>query len=352
MTTIAVVGAGINGLCTAFHLSRRGARVVLVDQFEAGHARGSSHGEERITRSSYEDPGWVADMQRCHAVEWPLLEAALGEVLVYRGGDAVFFGPESGPIAAYARAVAAVGAPVEQLDPAEARRRFPGFTFAGSERVLQDRSAGVLAAGATVRGLSRWLERAGVELRRPFAVEQIESRDDGVYVAGPERLRADFAVVAAGPWARRLAPGLAVRPARQHVGYWQLPAAKAGRFPAWVHLGPGELHYGLPTIEGGAMKAAFHDHGAGPGDDPGDDASPSAGAVEAVESRLREWLTGGPGPVLRRETCFYTNAEGDQFLAGWTSDRVYTVSACSGHAFKLAPLTGRRAAEAVWLRAR
>ncbi|MBM4392881.1 MAG: FAD-dependent oxidoreductase [Deltaproteobacteria bacterium] len=352
MTTIAVVGAGINGLCTAFHLSRQGARVVLVDQFEAGHARGSSHGEERITRSSYEDPRWVVDMQRCHAVEWPLLEAALGEMLVYRGGDAVFFGPEAGPFAAYARAVAEVGAPVDEIDAAEARKRFPAFTFAGSARVLHDRSAGVLAAGATMRGLCRWLERAGVELRRPFVVDHIESRADGVEIAGPERLSADFAVVAAGPWARRLAPGLAVRPARQHVGYWQLPAAKAGHFPAWVHLGLGELHYGLPTIEGGAMKAAFHDHGAGPGDDPGEDGPPSGDAIDAVESRLCEWFTGGPGPLLRRETCFYTNAEGDRFLAGWTGERVYSLSACSGHAFKLAPLTGRRAAEAVWLRAR
>ncbi len=352
MTTIAVVGAGINGLCAAFHLARQGARVVLVDQFEAGHARGSSHGEERITRSSYEDPRWVADMQRCHAVEWPLLEAALGEVLVHRGGDAVFFGPEEGRIAEYARAVAEVGAPVEELDPSEARRRFPAFTFADSARVLHDRSAGVLAAGATLRGLGRWLEASGVEVRRPFAVERVESRGDGVDVVGPEVLRADYAVVAAGPWARRLAPALAVRPARQHVGYWQLPQARAGQFPAWVHLGVGQLHYGLPTIKGGEMKAAFHDHGAGPGDDPDTLATPSEAAVEAVESRLRQWFAGGLGPLLRRETCFYTNAENDQFLAGWTSERVYTVSACSGHAFKLGPLTGRRAADELWLRAR
>ncbi len=347
-----MVGAGINGLCVAFHLVRLGARVVIVDQHDDGHPHGSSHGEERITRSSYEHPRWVADMQRCHAEEWPMLEELLGERLVHRGGDAVFFGPEGGRIGEYARAVSEAGAQVDELDPSDARRRFPAFTFADSARVLHDRSAGVLAAAATIRGLGRWLASKGVEVRRPFAVERVESRHGGIAVVGPSVIQADFAVLTVGPWVRRLVPGLAVRPARQHVGYWQFPLAKAGHFPAWVRLGVDELHYGLPTIAGGEMKAAFHDHGAGPGHDADELVPPSEVALQAVESRLREWFVAGVGPLARRETCFYTNAEDDQFLSSWTSDRVYTVSACSGHAFKLGPLTGRRAAEAVWFRAR
>ena len=40
-----VLGGGINGVCTALALVRRGLNVALVEQFTAGHERGSSHGQ-------------------------------------------------------------------------------------------------------------------------------------------------------------------------------------------------------------------------------------------------------------------------------------------------------------------
>ena len=50
---VAVIGAGAFGGWTAWHLARRGARVVLVDAWGAGHPRGTSSGEARILRFSY-----------------------------------------------------------------------------------------------------------------------------------------------------------------------------------------------------------------------------------------------------------------------------------------------------------
>ena len=56
---IAVVGAGIDGSATARALARHGRSVVLLEQFELGHARGSSHGSSRIFRLSYPDEHYV-----------------------------------------------------------------------------------------------------------------------------------------------------------------------------------------------------------------------------------------------------------------------------------------------------
>src|SRR5208282_3700470 len=50
---VAVIGAGAFGGWTAWHLARRGARVVLLDAWGAGNPRGTSSGEARILRFSY-----------------------------------------------------------------------------------------------------------------------------------------------------------------------------------------------------------------------------------------------------------------------------------------------------------
>jgi sarcosine oxidase len=348
---VAVVGAGINGLCAAWQLAQEfdGAEVVILDPRPAGHAQGSSHGAERIFRTSYETVPWVLAAARARHGLWPRLEADLG-VRLLTPGPAVFWGPEEGPLPAYAAAVHRAGARVEEIDAAEARRRFPRMTFAGAERVLHDHDAGILAADVVMSGLDGWLRARGVT-RLPEPVVAMEESPRGVAVKTPSQtLRCAAVVVAAGPWIGRLVPELArrVTPVRQHVGYWPMPV-RAGEDPAWVHLGPSGLHYGLPTLAGGMMKSAFHRTNAAgltAGDDPETAAEPDVAELASVEAHLAEWFSPAPGPRSHADTCFYTNAPDDTFILEEPvgSERILLVSACSGHAFKLAPVTGEAAA--------
>jgi sarcosine oxidase len=51
---VIVIGLGAMGSAATYHLAKRGARVLGLDAFEAGHTNGSSHGHHRmIRRSSY-----------------------------------------------------------------------------------------------------------------------------------------------------------------------------------------------------------------------------------------------------------------------------------------------------------
>jgi len=50
---VAVIGAGVFGAWTAWHLRRGGASVALVDAWGPGHSRASSGGESRIIRTGY-----------------------------------------------------------------------------------------------------------------------------------------------------------------------------------------------------------------------------------------------------------------------------------------------------------
>ncbi|MBA2282262.1 MAG: FAD-dependent oxidoreductase, partial [Acidimicrobiia bacterium] len=117
-----VVGAGAVGASTAWWLARRGRHVVVVEQFDRGHARGSSHGATRIFRFAYPDPTYVRLAQAALPL-WRELEAEAGRTLLEVTG-AVDHG-DLAAIEATAEALRACGARHEVLTPAAAAERWP-----------------------------------------------------------------------------------------------------------------------------------------------------------------------------------------------------------------------------------
>ena len=83
-----VVGGGVVGSAAAWALARRGADVILLERFDAGHVRGASHGASRIYRTTYTEPEYLDLTLEAHGL-WRELEAATGEdILTITGGVA------------------------------------------------------------------------------------------------------------------------------------------------------------------------------------------------------------------------------------------------------------------------
>lgn len=347
--SVVVVGAGIWGLCTAYHLRRMGvADVVVLEQFEAGHRRASSHGASRITRSTYEDPRYVAWMIEAHDVEWPRLEAAVGCALLHRM-DGCFFGPAGGSVEAYVAAVRAVGADVDEIAPRAAAARYPALRFDLGDRVLLDHTGGLIAAADTMDGLRGLLPAEA--LRWDWPVTHIEAAGDGVIVAGPRgEVRAEAVVVTAGAWAARLLPeaGLPLRPVRQTVAYYEAcETTQPGALPVWAYLGAakGEMLYGLPAFGAEGVKVARYLI-------DGDDDPDVLGAPSHVEARVVEEFVASRLPALdgrprRFDTCLFTMAPDNDFILRRAphSARIVIGAGGSGHGFKFGPLVGRMLAE-------
>ena len=75
---VAVVGLGGMGSAAAWHLARRGHRVLGVEQFGPAHSRGSSHGASRMVRQAYyEDPRYVPLLVRAYRL-WDELASVSG----------------------------------------------------------------------------------------------------------------------------------------------------------------------------------------------------------------------------------------------------------------------------------
>ena len=354
-STTVVVGAGVNGLAAAWNLVRMNAgNVIVLDQFKAGHDRGSSHGHSRITRTSYRDAHHASLVMEAQALDWPRLEREAGRTLV-TPTPGLFFGRRDGAVGAYRQAVTDAHAPVTELSAADARAQFPQFRFNGDPAVLVDRSAGIVAANEVMTALRR-LTAERAEIRDGCEVLAIVPSASSLRVETSQgAIEADRVIVTAGAWVPRLIPSLAAAftVKRQTVCYFEPdgdPAAfRAPQFPVWVWLGQRahEHVYGLPEFGREGIKAAIHGTSVGtddPDDLPGD---PSAAEVAEVDAFLTRELACAPRRLLATERCLYTNTATEDFVITRLPEdpRIVVGAACSGHAFKFAPLTGRLLAE-------
>src|SRR5246500_2706453 len=83
---IAVIGAGVFGTWTAWHLARRGQRVLLADAYGPGNARASSAGETRIIRMGYGADELYTRWSQRSLTKWKEFFAAAGLGLFHETG--------------------------------------------------------------------------------------------------------------------------------------------------------------------------------------------------------------------------------------------------------------------------
>ena len=116
---VAVVGMGALGSAATYHLARRGAKVVALEQYELGHVRGASHDTSRIVRTSYGSTAYVRLAQSAYR-DWADLEAESGERLLTITGGVILI-PSDGPYSAsdFTTALTECDVAHELLSPAE-----------------------------------------------------------------------------------------------------------------------------------------------------------------------------------------------------------------------------------------
>jgi len=338
---VAVVGAGLLGSATARALGARGVHAVALEQFDPGHARGSSHGATRIFRLSHPDPDYVrmaVSAQRA----WARLQEDAGEQLLVRTGG-LDAGPGAGPCAA---ALADCGVEHSWLAAGDLRDRFPGIAPQPGERMLFQPDGGVCQAGRAVAALQRLAQRDGVPVRARTPVLGIEPRGDRVVLRTPDgEISAGVAVITAGPWSERLLAGTLARtprmtPTLQQVRYFA-PREPGGEWPTLIEWPPeGLVWYAVPMVGGApGVKVAAHARGRAvdPRDGPFGEIDP--GLEEEAARYVRGRLPGLEPAPLAPETCLYTMTADEDFVLG-REGQLVVGGGCSGQAFKFGPLLG------------
>jgi sarcosine oxidase len=343
---IIIAGLGAMGSAAAFHLARRGTRVLGLDRFAPPHCLGSSHGQTRIIREAYfEHPTYVPIVQRAYHL-WEELAKAAGAELFRQTGGLMIGAPDSTLVRGAKLSADTHGLAYEMLSAAELRRRFPALRPADDMLAVLEPRAGVLFPNRCIAAHLELARRHGAELRFDEPVERWEPDGQGVRVATSHgEFTAAQLIVSVGAWVNTLLPGLPMRVERQ-VQLWFEPEQSSAPFAPercpihmWQFDGR-RFFYGIPDF-GEGLKVAFHHDG--------ESTTPDAvrrevapGEVEAMRTVLRRFVPGADGPPCAATVCLYTNTPDEHFWIDRHRDcpQVLVASPCSGHGFKFSAAIG------------
>jgi sarcosine oxidase len=345
---VVVIGAGVFGSWTAWHLAKRKLNVLVLDAYGAAHARASSGGETRIIRMSYAADEIYTRWSQRSLVQWKELAAASGQELFQKTGVLWMEGADDLRLRKSQTTIERCGIPHELLDNAALARRYPQVNFDGVSRGLLEPESGVLLAR---RGVQAALEQAK-KLSAKFAIAQAATPNGNgllakIATSSGETISAGHFVFACGPWLGKVFSDLLrqrIFPTRQEVFCFGSPAGDA-RFappalPTWL-FNHDEV-YGMPDIEARGLKMARDVHGERVDPDTQSRIVSAEGAEWARKYVARRFPALKDAPIVETRVCQYENTSNGDFLIDRHPEmpNVWLAGGGSGHGFKHGPALG------------
>ncbi|XP_056329862.1 peroxisomal sarcosine oxidase isoform X2 [Danio aesculapii] len=266
-----VIGAGIQGSCTAYQLAKNKQKTLLLEQFVLPHSRGSSHGQTRIIRKAYEEDFYTQMMQESYEL-WAELEKEAG-VELYRRTGLLVMGPEkSEGFSKLKDTMQRHKIPTVFLEKQEFNEHIPNVNLSEGNGALIDTFAGVLYADRALRAVQRLFQCSGGVLKDGQTVTGVSPGAVVTVSTGSAVYRGKSVVITAGPWANTLLTHaglqLPLKVVKINVCYWKekIPGTySVGQsFPCFIQMEPKEGEYdiyGLPSNEyPGLMKVTPDQH--------------------------------------------------------------------------------------------
>ncbi|MEZ4608441.1 MAG: N-methyl-L-tryptophan oxidase [Deinococcales bacterium] len=342
---IAVIGAGLVGASTAYSLAKAGKHVVLFEQFNFLHERGSSHGASRIFRYTYEDVRYI-DMCLAAYKAWQLLEQETDDRLLFPAGDVdIGDAKTEGFLAEIAQNLAARALDYRYLSLDETRKRFPAFKLHEGHIILYQKDAAVLAASRAINSLLQVSARQGAVLKEQERILNVSFVEDAVELKSTKgEYRVKKLILAAGAWTGKILNELAIslKPEKQQSLFVRIPQAKGyqlGEMPIFFERSFGI--YGFPSFERPfAIKVG--DHYDAPSIDPDNRSFELDRDIADKTLQHLQQLLHIENHVLDGLTCIYTQSPDQHFILDRHPKHPQMVIAAgfSGHGFKFGPVLG------------
>ncbi len=346
---VIVVGAGVFGAWTAWHLTRRGQRVLLVDAYGPGHTRASSGGESRIIRMAYGPDEIYTRWSLASLAQWKSLFVSTGQPLFLPTGVLWCGSQNEAHLRDSITVLNRCAIPHELLSNAQLTSRYPQIQFENVTDGLLEPESGVLLARRAVActvedAVTHGLNFKIAQITPPRAVSGSLT---AITTSSGERLRAGQFVFACGAWLGKLFPSLLgnrIFPTRQEVFFFASPAGdvrfRSPDLPTWFF--ERDEVYGMPDIESRGLKLARDVHGERVDPDTQPRIASPEGAAWAKEYVARRFPSLRESQILETRVCQYENTSNGDFLVDRHPELhdVWVAGGGSGHGFKHGPAFG------------
>jgi sarcosine oxidase len=345
---VVVVGAGVFGSWTAWHLAQRKLKVLVLDAYGAAHARASSGGETRIIRMSYAADEIYTRWSQRSLVQWKELSAACGQPLFQQTGVLWLEGADDLRLRESQATIERCGIAHEVMDSSQLDKRYPQVNFDGISRGLLEPDSGVLLARRAVQSVLEEANKKSAE----FLIAQAVTPDGSGKITKLATSRcgafsAGQFVFACGAWLGKVFPellGQRIFPTRQEVFFFGSPSGDV-RFapphmPTWLFNN--DEVYGMPDIESRGLKMARDTHGERVDPDTQSRIVSAEGAEWARNYVARRFPALKDAPIVETRVCQYENTSTGDFLIDRHPEmpNVWLAGGGSGHGFKHGPALG------------
>ena len=350
-----VIGAGAMGSAASYYLSKRGQRVLLLEQFDLDHRKGSSYGYSRIIRYCYDRSEYV-ELAIDNFPLWFAVQEELGEELYVKTGGFDFGPANDDRLQDTLAAIKANNINYEMLSVEEAQYRFPQFRLNADFQVMYQADGGFIKASKAVLGHITLAKARGATVKDRTPVNQIEIKPDNVEVdTGGGSYSAGKLIVTGGAWAKSLLAqtgvSLPLTPLRCQLNFLMpddITAFDAENCPVWrAHVrdlfsSPVYI-YGLPSYDNTGFKIAWH--GGQALNHPSEtDYSPDEDNIRSLREFMRAHIPGvADAPICDSRICLYTNTPDEHFIIDKhpLHDHIVIGAGFSGHGFKFSTLIGK-----------
>jgi len=345
---VVVVGVGGMGSAALFHVARRSARVLGLDQFDVPNSRGSSHGHTRIIRLAYwEHPAYVPLLRRAYEL-WHELQGLVGDTLLVTTGSIDAGAPDGRPIRGVLEACRQFALRHDVLDGASLHRRFPGYRLPANLAAVFQPDGGFLFPERCITAHLKAAVESGAELHPNERVVGWEDHDGQVLVRTDcSTYKARRVILTSGAWLGKVLH--AVQPlvsVERQVVMWVAPRRpehfSSERFPVfYLHAEEGSF-YGVPVVAGMGLKIGKYHHLGQTVDPDSVDRACHPEDEAVLREGVRRYFPDADGATLDLQTCLFTNTADEHFIidAVPNSPSVLLAGGFSGHGFKFCSVMG------------
>jgi len=352
---VIVMGLGAMGSASLYQLSKRGVKVLGIDQFAPPHSLGSSHGETRIIRQVNGEGGnYFPLVQRAYDI-WHELEDKSGKTLLHNTGGLIICPKDGGAqfhgqtdfVTGTASLAQAFDIDHKLLTADEISDFLDVINPQSNEHAYYETHGGILRPEYCVATQLNLAQQQGATIHKNERVLKYEILDDGVLVKTEKGdYHAEKLIVSTGAWIVDLVPKIIKDQLSvyRQVIYWfeadDITPFKMENFPWVIWIGDTleDFITFFPTPDDGtpAVKIMTETYINATHPDTIQRTVQQAEIDHIYNMILRDRVTGITANCINSGVCMYTVTPDEHFIIDFhpDSDRIVLASPCSGHGFK------------------